>query len=330
MLGWLMAVPLASAIAQSDCSTVIALSKLSQTTVEDRKSVEAASAAFCDEYSKSVQSGKAMSASASYKFLAASYGSSSVSAEQVASRYCSMSASFSRREDAYRQYVETIAPDAYKAYESCLAMQNNSVNMAVSALTPKTFQMVVGFAPKDENAKATLGVSGSPGVSCKWGGAGIGMGKVFTAAGTDTLMCVRDDSRTAEFVTVVKTSGVGSTMTVPWGAMDESGYALDALGKLQAQVQELQAELAQQRQQASTLAASLAAVKAEGSQATAAVNARFGKIAPTVLCSGDGWFPRPAAPTCPSGSASSGEFTHSAPGGKAGFGGNCRVCISTN
>ena len=44
-------------------------------------------------------------------------------------------------------------------------------------------------------------------------------------------------------------------------------------------------------------------------------------------CSGDGFFPRPAAPTCPAGYADSGQFTHSAPGGKAGYGGNCRVCL---
>lgn len=44
-------------------------------------------------------------------------------------------------------------------------------------------------------------------------------------------------------------------------------------------------------------------------------------------CSGDGWLPRPAAPACPSGYKDSGQFTHSAPGGKHGFGGNCRVCL---
>jgi hypothetical protein len=44
-------------------------------------------------------------------------------------------------------------------------------------------------------------------------------------------------------------------------------------------------------------------------------------------CSGDGWFPRPAAPACPSGFKDSGQFTHSAPGGRAGFGGNCRICL---
>jgi len=45
-------------------------------------------------------------------------------------------------------------------------------------------------------------------------------------------------------------------------------------------------------------------------------------------CSGDGWLPKPAAPACPSGYTDSGQFSHSAPGGKAGFGGNCRICLS--
>jgi hypothetical protein len=44
-------------------------------------------------------------------------------------------------------------------------------------------------------------------------------------------------------------------------------------------------------------------------------------------CSGDGWFPRPAAPACPSGFKDSGQFTHSAPGGRGGFGGHCRICL---
>jgi hypothetical protein len=45
-------------------------------------------------------------------------------------------------------------------------------------------------------------------------------------------------------------------------------------------------------------------------------------------CSGDGWLPRPAAPSCPAGYVDSGQFSHSAPGGKNGFGGNCRICLS--
>ena len=44
-------------------------------------------------------------------------------------------------------------------------------------------------------------------------------------------------------------------------------------------------------------------------------------------CSGDGFFPRPAAPACPSGFKDSGQFTHSAPGGPRGFGGHCRICL---
>lgn len=44
-------------------------------------------------------------------------------------------------------------------------------------------------------------------------------------------------------------------------------------------------------------------------------------------CSGDNYFPRPAAPSCPAGYADSGQFTHSAPGGPSGFGGHCRVCL---
>ena len=44
-------------------------------------------------------------------------------------------------------------------------------------------------------------------------------------------------------------------------------------------------------------------------------------------CSGDGFFPRPAAPTCPVGYADSGQFTHSGLGGPQGFGGHCRTCL---
>ncbi|MDQ4624410.1 hypothetical protein [Janthinobacterium lividum] len=46
-------------------------------------------------------------------------------------------------------------------------------------------------------------------------------------------------------------------------------------------------------------------------------------------CSGDGWLPVAAAPVCPAGFKDSGQFSHSAPGGKHGFGGNCRICLGS-
>lgn len=46
-------------------------------------------------------------------------------------------------------------------------------------------------------------------------------------------------------------------------------------------------------------------------------------------CSGDGWLPRPPAPECPANYKDSGQFSHSAPGGKAGYGGHCRICIGS-
>lgn len=63
------------------------------------------------------------------------------------------------------------------------------------------------------------------------------------------------------------------------------------------------------------------------SKKLASVESTFASQKIIAQCSGDGWLPRPAAPACPSGFKDSGQFSHSAPGGPHGFGGNCRICL---
>ena len=107
---------------QQQCESVISLSKVVSTVVSDQEAVESHAANFCSEYAKSTGESRSLSFSASYKFLSASLGLSSASYEDVASKYCSASNSSMRATNAYKQYVESISPEAYDAYKACLDM----------------------------------------------------------------------------------------------------------------------------------------------------------------------------------------------------------------
>ena len=103
------------------CLGIIAHSRVVNSQFSDEQEFEQRASNFCDEYSRTRTDTSSRSYGASYKYLSASVGASNASYEDLASRFCSAENSAQARRDVFRNYAETISPQAYEAYDSCVA-----------------------------------------------------------------------------------------------------------------------------------------------------------------------------------------------------------------
>jgi hypothetical protein len=212
-------------VANADCTDVIKLSKTTTEVVQDKKSFEDNASAFCKEYKSSSSSAKSANYGLSYKFLAASVGSSNASETDIASKFCSSDSSENRRSDAYRQYVESISDKAYAAYESCERMKNDEITFNLNSLLKKELTILVSSSRKAEIEFDTNG-----GVKCNWRN-GNARENVLSLQGSSALLkCSREKTIEESSITILETSGSkGNSLTIPWAALDNNGLPIDHL-----------------------------------------------------------------------------------------------------
>lgn len=237
LISTLLLFSLSSLVHAVECENVLALSKTTSKVVEDKSSFDSHASNFCSEYASSKSSGRSKSYGLSYKFLSASMGSDNVSAETVASKYCDAEDTKKTRDSAYRQYIETIAPRAYSAYEQCIKMakQDLKFSLDMASLLPNEFSLAVSYASKEVGADAEIQFSPSQGVDCNWlGGSEI---KTVLESGSSALLdCSRADKSKRGYVKVIRTdAGDPQIMSIPWAAYDETDTPIDALKHLQGQ-----------------------------------------------------------------------------------------------
>lgn len=230
-----------------DCASLIALSKTVSTRTHDKKSIDENAAAFCSDYRRYKNDRSNSNFGASYKFLSASMGKSSASVDEVASSYCSSSDNYAARSDAYKEYIETIAPQAYPAYETCMRMRNDATKVSfgldVGSVIPTQFTLNAAFTSNMQGATAVLTYSKSKDVTCTWQGQENTAVRITMAAGsTAVLECERQDPSKESFVKVsnVTIASLDSSFTLPWQAYRD-GLPVNAL-------QVLMNEVAQARQ----------------------------------------------------------------------------------
>ncbi|MFZ6759546.1 hypothetical protein ACO0K9_20255 [Undibacterium sp. Ji50W] len=224
-LVFIIATTISTLVFAADCTDVIALSKIKSEVVQGSSSLETAARNFCSEYSSAKTSGKTMKMGGMYDGLGASFGSGSVSADQVASKYCDASDQSKARSDAYRQYVESIAPGAFSAYERCVDLSTNGINISVdlNAILAKTFNANVSFRSVDSNATQEIGYTASTGVSCSWAAAGKSKMKLTLTPNTaDVLECKRAIDTEQSLVTIFATSRASSQLSFKWDAYQNS------------------------------------------------------------------------------------------------------------
>lgn len=218
-----------------DCSNVIALSKTIRTSVSDKREVEAHAANFCSEYSRHFTERSTYNFGASFSFLSGSAEGGSASADEVASKYCSASDRSRASSDAFKQYIESIAPGAYSAYEQCLLLTNADVrfNVNVGSVLPKEFSLTASFRSSTGAPSTTIDYTSSTDVTCKWDGQD-GNTKTITSGRSSILKCTRPNQATKSYVTVVWTGsgGAQTPLTLPWQAYDSDGIPVDSLATL--------------------------------------------------------------------------------------------------
>lgn len=231
-----------NSLGAEQCESVIALGKVSSTSIADKSAVEQHASNFCSEYSKSAGKSSSSSFGASYKFLSMSNANADTSVEAIASKYCSASSGFSQSSDAYRQYVDSIAPGTFEAYQQCIQLASRDVRFSLSSAStlPEEFSMAVSFTGSGAGDKsATLSATPASGVSCTWDSSNkpsvvIGTGK------TSVLKCMRKGSDKRSYVVVARTDGTKETMTIPWQAYNKEGVPIDALAVIEEQLRVIQ------------------------------------------------------------------------------------------
>lgn len=233
-------------LAQQDCESVIALSKVVTTTVADRASVEQHASNFCNEYEQSRGKSGSSGFEASYKFLSLSQSNTSASKEEIASKYCSASSSNLRSSDAFRQYIEAISPNAYSAYEQCIANQQRDLkyNVNTASVLPKQFTMSASFVSSTGRPSTHVTYSASEGVSCTWLG-GEGRTQKIASGTVAVLECKRTSASTPSYVSLNGSEANQVPLTLPWQAYDSSGTPIDVLSAIRSQISRLESRLQQ-------------------------------------------------------------------------------------
>jgi hypothetical protein len=233
-----------TAAAAQECESVIALSKVVTTVVSDKETVDQHAANFCNEYRRSYGQSSSASFGASFKFLAATFGSSSASADDVASKYCSASSSNVQNKDAYRQYIETISPNAYTAYDQCLAnlKQDVKFNVNTGSVLPTEFSMSASFVSSVPKPSTKITWSASKDVTCNWDGPNKKVRTIATA-NSAILECSRPKAGQRSFVTLVRSDASQIPLTLPWQAYDANGNPVDSMAALQSKIKNVEERL---------------------------------------------------------------------------------------
>lgn len=245
-LASLAVVSFCSAAPAQQCENVIALSKVSSTTIADKASVEQHANNFCSEYSKSGGKSSSNSFGASYKFLSLSSANADASVEAIASKYCSASSNFSSSSDAYRQYVEAIAPGAFDAYQQCIQLSSRDVRFSLSPAStlPTEFSMTVSFTGSAApNKSAEISATAATGIGCTWDGKAKSSTVIATGQ-TSVLQCKRHDAGRRGYVVLARTDGTREAMTIPWQAYGKDGTPIDSLAAFEARVRKLETDVA--------------------------------------------------------------------------------------
>ena len=245
MLGIGGAITQEVAAQNNNCAEVIRLSRQTASIVQTKDHFEEHAKNFCDEYRSSKSSNRSQSYGASYELLAASMSGSRTSEVQVASKYCSTNERESRRQDAYEQYLNTVSPGAFGAYEACQNFSSTGTRIDLSAVHEK--EMFVNLTNSLDTGDARIRFSGTQGVNCHWDASDANehsqdkwMLKPRSAA---VVMCNRTSSTQDDSVIVYTSTSPNIPLTFPWSRYNEEGEPVDSLRDLQQQLATLERDV---------------------------------------------------------------------------------------
>jgi hypothetical protein len=256
----------APVMSRADCEDVIRLSRTTMSVVQDSTQVSQYARDFCSNYASSSGASSSTAFGVAYKFLSASLSTSDASYQEVASRYCDAAKSSQAKSDAYRQYVESIAPGAYDSYNRCVDMERTDkvfVNVDGANVLPKSFKVNVTYQTRDGQGSQTLAFSTSPDVTCRWARAPSSDTTTLPVNNSDTLSCQRTTAASRSSVMVWATRRSNSHVSFAWDSMDAAGVPTNLAGALRSEVMAAKKEVASLRSQVVALGVSTACEKFE-------------------------------------------------------------------
>lgn len=226
-----------------DCSNLIALSRSTATYISDQGAVQSNAANFCNAYRESHGRSSSMNAGASYGGIGASFGNSNASTDEVASNYCDASNNYAAKSDAYKIYLDGIAPGAYAAYQACLINSNAHIKFRLNAIVEKHLHVTVSTDYIPGAKPAEVEYQGPSGVQCHWDNSSRSTTDIETGR-SSTLFCDRSDSSQDTFVVVQSlTAPPVPALSLMWGPYKD-GVKVSALADMQAKLRDSDRRLA--------------------------------------------------------------------------------------
>ena len=226
------------AAAQDDCAEVIRMSRHTTSVVQTKDHFEEHAKNFCDEYNSSRSSSRSRSYEASFELLAGSMSGSRTSESQVASKYCSTNERESRRQDAYEQYLNTVSPGAFSAYDTCKKFLSTGTQIALSAVHEK--EMFVTLRNSLDTGEARIKYSGTQGIDCRWDASDANEQSqdpwVLKPRSAAVVKCNRTSPTQKDSVIVYTSTSPSTPLTFPWSAYNKERQPVDSLRDLQQQL----------------------------------------------------------------------------------------------
>lgn len=254
--------------AQNDeCLKLIPLSRTVQSTLVNETEFHDVKNHFCTEYEKSRAQKRSANYGGSWDILSVSMGTSSRTADNVASKYCRFDGDTRDNEATFRQYISGVAPEAYEAFQACTAARRTGVIFDLLSRTQNELELRAFHRSTTSGAVATLSWSSSDPVNCSWlGSADDGSAELTLQANEGRLLeCRRPDPRVgptdeADFVNIFR-QGAEATLSIPWPKYTPAGQPIPTVQEVRDQVErdiaEMAASLTEMRDQTGNLTSAL-------------------------------------------------------------------------
>ena len=204
---------------------------------------------FCRESESARQSDRTASFGGSYEFLSLSSGSSHLSEEAVAARYCRDEETQMSREEDYENYISQVPREAFDAYQACIRSAENGgviFDHDGSVLMHNELLFGVRFNASTEGELARVRATPTAGVQCSWEHLDESVEEntiVMRDSTQANLHCTRDSWDTESSVTIYRANGT-ARMALKWQAYDEDLNPVHPLREMYEEIVKMKLELA--------------------------------------------------------------------------------------
>ena len=179
----------------SDCTDVIRLSAISSSTIQDENSFIKDASNFCKTYSKNKGGANAQSVNVGYGGFSFGGATARSSSSSLAEKLCKSSNLSELRDNAYKTYIRTIAPQAYSSYNQCIKA-GNALKVSLLGGTENTASIRVAYNAQNKGLKGGITVDTDDSIKCSWKNSSTQTSEILLISNGQSkiLKCKRDSS----------------------------------------------------------------------------------------------------------------------------------------